>query len=89
MIDYQKREDFINYLNKLVNGQYSKDDWFNHIIEHYLDEDLEEIRRKIVRLRIAAGDPEIFPANEQHKERLKEWLKELEISQTKPQTEIK
>jgi len=79
MIDHQKREDFVKYLYKLIKEQYSKDDWFNYIIEHYQDEELEEVRRDIVRLRITAGDPEIFPMNEEHKEKLKEWIKELQI----------
>jgi hypothetical protein len=80
LIDHQKRGDFVKYLNKLVNGRYRKDDCFKYIIEHYLDEELEEIRRKIVRLRNAAGDPEIFPVTEEHKEKLKEWIKELQVS---------
>ncbi|KAK0038698.1 hypothetical protein Bpfe_031559 [Biomphalaria pfeifferi] len=80
MIDYQKRGDFIDYLNKLINEPYNKDDWFNYIIEHYPDEELEEIRRKIVRLRIAAGDPEIFPVTEEHREKLKEWIDELQVA---------
>lgn len=79
MIDHQKREDFVKYLYQFIKEQYSKDDWFNYIIEHYQDEELEEVRRKIVHLRITAGDPEIFPVNEEHKEKLKEWIKELQI----------
>lgn len=78
MIDYEKRKEFVNYLNKLVTGQYTKDDWFKYIIEHYVDEELEEVRRNIVRLRIAAGDPEIFPVTDEHKEKLKEWIRELQ-----------
>lgn len=34
MIDHEKRKEFVNYLNKLVAGQYTKDDWFKYIIEH-------------------------------------------------------
>ena len=81
MVDYEKREAFINYLNKLINGQYSKDDWFRYIVEHYLDEELEEVRRNIVRLRIAAGDPEVFPVTNEHKEKLNEWIKKLKTIQ--------
>lgn len=78
MIDHEKRKTFVNYLNKLIAGQYTKDDWFKYIIEHYIDEELEEVRRNIVRLRIAAGDPKTFPVTNEHKERLKEWARDLQ-----------
>jgi len=78
MIDRKKRKEFVNYLNKLIAGHYSKDDWFNYIIEHYVDEELEEVRRNIVRLRIAAGDPETFPVTNEHREELKKWAGELQ-----------
>jgi hypothetical protein len=34
MIDQETRKAFIKYLNKLIDGRYSKEDWLNYIIEH-------------------------------------------------------
>lgn len=81
MIDQEKRRIFIDYLYKLIEGEsfngYS-DKWRNIIIEHYQDEKLEEIRRNIVRMRIKAGDPKIFPTTEEQIEQLKEFAQELQ-----------
>lgn len=78
MIDQAKRKVFVDYLHKLVEGDGSSEDWFNFIVEHYPDEQLEEVRRNIVRLRIKAGEPEIFPATEEHREQLRKWAKKLQ-----------
>jgi hypothetical protein len=78
MIDQAKRKVFVDYLQKLIEGDGNREDWLNFIIEHYSDEQLEEVRRNIVRLRIKAGDPEIFPVTEKHKEQLRKWAKELQ-----------
>ena len=77
MIDSIKRETFVHYLESLIKGKWSDSEWFDHIIEHYLDERLEEIRRNVVRLRIAAGDPRKFPNNDVDLQKLKEWADEL------------
>ncbi len=78
MIDREQRQAFIGYLYKLVEGDSSSKDWHNFIIEHYLDEQLEEIRRNIVRLRIKAGDPKIFPVTEEERKQLRKWAKDLQ-----------
>ena len=68
MISREERRVFVDYLNKLVAGAdepgYSED-WRRIVINHYPDEQLEEIRRNIVRLRIQAGDPPVFPVTEE------------------------
>jgi hypothetical protein len=89
LIDHKKRKEFIVYLNKLIKGHYNNSDWLIYIIEHYLDEELEEVRRNIVRLRIAAGDPEFFPVTNEHKEKLKDWIRELQIILQNLKTAIK
>jgi len=80
MIDRVDRRVFAEYLNKLIDGAdghgYSEN-WCNVIINHYPDEELEEIRRNVVRMRIKAGDPEIFPVTEEEREQLRNWVKEL------------
>lgn len=73
MIDKEKRKLFVAYLEKLIENKANEDDWFSYIIEHYLDEELEEVRRNIVRLRIKAGDPKVFPLTEEHRIHLREW----------------
>jgi hypothetical protein len=78
MIDKKKRKIFVDYLHKLIEGDGYSEDWRRIIIEHYPDRRLEEIRRNIVRLRIKAGDPEIFPVTEEDREKLRNWAKELQ-----------
>lgn len=78
MIDQAKRKAFVDYLHRLVEGDSRSEDWFNFIVEHYSDGQLEEVRRNIVRLRIKAGDPKIFPVTEEHKEQLRNWAKKLQ-----------
>ena len=82
MTDQEKRRIFIDYLHKLIKGDGYSEEWRNIIIEHYSDEQLEEIRRNIVRLRIKAGDPEIFPVTEEQRERLRNWIEELQSVST-------
>jgi hypothetical protein len=85
MIDQENRRIFIDYLYKLIEGEnfssYSED-WQNIIIEHYQDDQLESIRRNIVRMRIKAGDPKIFPINNEQMEQLKKFAKELQKSES-------
>ena len=80
MIDQIKRKAFADILDKFAEHNANREDWFNYIIEHYVDEELEEIRRNVVRLRIAAGDPEIFPSTNAHRKQLKSWAEELRQS---------
>ena len=83
MIDRKMREEFVNCLYRMINGSQKGGDWFTYIIEHYPDKRLEEIRRDIVRLRIAAGDPKIFPQTESQREKLRNWATELSENITK------
>ncbi len=78
MIDQEKCKIFVAYLHKLTLGDGYSEDWQNIIIEHYSDKQLEETRRNVVRLRIKAGDPEIFPVTEEQREQLRNWAKELQ-----------
>jgi hypothetical protein len=81
MIDQERRKIFIDHLRRLIEGGdnagYSEDSR-TVIIEHYPDKQLEEIRRNIVRWRVKAGDPEIFPVTEEQRELLRNWAKELQ-----------
>lgn len=52
MLDKTKRKSFADILDKFAEEYANREDWYNHIIEHYTDEGLEEIRREVVRLRI-------------------------------------
>lgn len=78
MIDQEKRQVFIEYLTKLIEGDEYSEDWQKYIIEHYQDEELEKVRRSIVRLRIEAGDPKFFPVNKKQREQLQILIKELQ-----------
>jgi hypothetical protein len=77
MIDPIKRKAFAECLDRFSEGQASKEDRFEYIIEHYLDRTIEEIRVATVRLRIAAGDPEVFPSTDEHRKQLRNWAEEL------------
>jgi len=60
------RQSFANVLSHLAAGSETEDEWFEHVITHYRDEELEEIRTALVRLgiernragRFAAWEPD-------------------------------
>ncbi len=77
MIDTEKRKIFTEYLDLLLKGKCGDAEWQFYVIEHYLDEKLEEIRREVVRLRIVADDSRAFPSTNADKAKIKEWIEEL------------
>jgi hypothetical protein len=46
------RQSFANFLSHLAAGSEAEGAWFEQVITHYRDEELEEIRRALVRLGI-------------------------------------
>lgn len=50
--DRQQREFFVAFLERFVNGDVDPDRWDTLVVNHYLDEALERVRRECVRLRV-------------------------------------
>jgi len=75
MIDHSKRQTFAAFFERLASGPPDREDWGEHAINHYLDEQLEAIRRRCVRLSIQAGEP--FPRTQEHRLQLRAWAEEL------------
>lgn len=73
---------FASFLNRLACAQEEPSDWYALVITHYSDEELEEVRRELVRLatkREPNGNPVWDPADRQ---RFREWAISLGGSRT-------
>ena len=75
MVDLTKRRAFADFLERLSTKPFNPDDWLEYAVNHYHDKELEEIRRRCVRLSIEAG--ESFPDTPEHHAQLREWAKQL------------
>jgi hypothetical protein len=69
------RSSFADFLDRLSEGQISQKDWFEHIVNHYHDEILENIRVDCVRLRQSVDGS--FPFTSEQQGQLRKWSKEL------------
>jgi hypothetical protein len=66
---------FADFLNRLVSGDTKPEEWQNLVINHYIDDKLEEIRRQLVRLAISSPDRHNW--EEQDKAQILTWRNEL------------
>lgn len=73
------RSEFAAFLDRLANGHQSPIDWSNRVVTHYDDEELEAIRRDVVRL--FAKYPPFENVTATHTEvKLREWSRVLRDS---------
>jgi hypothetical protein len=71
------RSAFASFLERMAVGAEQPHDWYDHVVLHYPDEVLEEIRRELVRLSIARnpnGHPVWIAAD---REQFRTWAREL------------
>ena len=71
------RLSFASFLERLACGEERPGDWHDHVVTHYLDEELEEVRRELVRLSIQrdpTGSPLWVAADRQQ---FREWATRL------------
>lgn len=72
-----KRLEFAEFLDRLAGDAEGPDETFDLLVNHYRDEDLEEIRRRVVRLAIER-DPKGSPVwNDSDREQLRKWARQL------------
>jgi hypothetical protein len=74
-VEFITQKVFADFLNRLVSGDTKHEEWQNIVINHYIDENLEEIRRQLVRLAIASPNPHNWA--EQEKAQILTWRNEL------------
>ena len=53
--DVSNRKAFASFLSRLAHGAVDNADWQKHIVMHYDDEFLEELRQCVVRLEVTGG----------------------------------
>ncbi len=68
------RELFAAFLERLATGEADREQWERLVVNHYLDETLERIRRDCVRIRIG-NEAMRWSAEEQS--RIHDWIREL------------
>ncbi len=52
MTDPDARLAFVRFLDRLALGRASREEWQAFVVAHYSDEELEDVRRRCVRLAI-------------------------------------
>jgi hypothetical protein len=70
-----QREIFADFLAHLALGEVIPEEWQDLVVNHYLDERLEEIRRQLVILAIQS--PEVHSWSGQEKIQVQAWVTEL------------
>lgn len=72
--DLEQRAVFITFLERFAEGEADGEQWMRLVVNHYLDQTLERIRRECVRLRMQNETMRWSP--EEHS-RIRDWIREL------------
>jgi hypothetical protein len=78
MIDLKKRREFADFLDRLTSRPPNREDWQEFIVQHYEDEELEQLRVDCARLARDTKTP--IPQTEAQRSQLREWAIELRSS---------
>lgn len=78
-IDSGHRELVAAFLERFANGEADPNQWERLIVNHYLDEELERIRRDCVRIRMRNGAMRWSP---QEHEQIWTWIRQLRCAIT-------
>jgi hypothetical protein len=70
---------FASFLDRFVDGRESSTDWSWYIVRHFYDEELEAIRRDVVRVVVKHPPFESVTADEKDA-KLREWSRVLRDS---------
>ncbi len=73
-VDSEHREHFAAFLERFANGEVDREHWERLVVNHYVDETLERIRRDCVRIRMRNEAMQWSP--EEHG-RIQAWIREL------------
>ncbi len=73
-VDYEHRELVAAFLERLSSGEADREQWERLVVNHYLDQTLERIRRDCVRIRMRNEAMRWSP--EEHG-RIQDWIREL------------
>lgn len=73
-IDYEHRELVAAFLERFANGEADRDQWERLIVNHYLDDELERIRRDCVCIRILN---ETMKWSLEEQARIQTWIRQL------------
>ncbi len=74
MIDHERRDVFVTFLERFANGEADGDQWERLVVNHYLDDTLERVRRECVRLRMRN---EAMRWSPEESRRIQDWIREL------------
>jgi len=56
MKDLKLRQNFLEFALKVEKGTFSKNEWEKFAVAHYQDDELENIRRDLVRIKIRENE---------------------------------
>jgi hypothetical protein len=73
-VDAEHRELFAAFLERFANGEVDREQWERWVVNHYVDETLERVRRDCVRIRMRNEAMQWSP--EEH-ERIQGWIRQL------------
>ena len=72
--DHEHRQRLAAFLERLRNGEVEGEQWQRLVVNHYLDETLERVRREVARLRI---QNEAMRWSPEEKGRIDAWVREI------------
>ena len=73
-VDLEYRKLFVAFVERLASGEADREQWQQLVVNHYLDETLERIRRDVGRLRMQNEAMRWSPGEA---ERIQAWLRDL------------
>ena len=73
-VDHERRELFVTFLEGFANGDVDREKWDRLVVNHYLDQTLERVRRDCVRIRMQ-NEAMLWSPEEQS--RIQDWIREL------------
>ena len=76
-VDHRHRHAFAAFLERLATGEADPEQWQRLVVNHYLDDTLERVRRDCVRLRM---QNEAMRWSREEKDRIHAWVQELGIT---------
>jgi len=73
-VAHEHRRLFAAFLERFASGQADPEQWYRLVVNHYLDETLEEVRRDVVRLRM---QNEAMHWSPEEIRQIQAWLRDL------------
>jgi hypothetical protein len=76
-VDHERRKLFVAFLERYLNSEAKREDWETLVVNHYVDNTLERVRRECVRIRM---HNEAMRWSPEERSRIQGWIHELQTA---------